>query len=61
MARTFPFQCTACGTTHYIPCALAFTCPKCSAEVGERCRDTRSADPTKHRLTVHPEREALLP
>lgn len=60
MAKTFAFRCSACGTVHYLPRALAVVCPKCSAEVGERCRDTRSSDPNKHRLTLHPEREALL-
>jgi predicted nucleic acid-binding Zn-ribbon protein len=61
MAKTIAFRCTACGTVHYIPCAMAVACPKCSAAAGERCRDTRSADPKKYRLSVHPEREALLP
>lgn len=61
MAKTFPFRCSACGTTHHVPRALAVVCPECGAEVGERCRDKRSADTKKHRLTIHPAREALLP
>jgi hypothetical protein len=62
MAKTFAFRCSACGTTHHLPRALAVTCPKeqCQADIGEHCRDTRSADPKKRRLTPHPEREALL-
>lgn len=60
MAQSFAFRCSACGTIHHIPRSLAFVCPECSAEVGEHCRDKRSADPKKHRLTPHPQREALL-
>jgi predicted RNA-binding Zn-ribbon protein involved in translation (DUF1610 family) len=61
MAKTFAFRCSACGTVHHLPRALAVACPECKAEIGEHCRDKRSADPKKHRLTPHPEREALLP
>lgn len=61
MAATFVFRCSACGTVHHLPRALAVVCPKCKAGIGERCRDLRSADQKKHRLTVHPEREAILP
>jgi predicted RNA-binding Zn-ribbon protein involved in translation (DUF1610 family) len=60
MAKTFAFRCTACGTIHHIPLALAHACPNCQAVVGEKCRDKRSADTKKHRLTIHPEREALV-
>jgi len=60
---TFAYRCSACGTVHHIPRALAVACPvtKCGAGIGELCHDTRSADPKKHRLTPHHEREALLP
>lgn len=61
MAKTFAFRCSACGTTHHVPRALAVACPTCLAKIGSACRDTRSADPKKTRLTPHPQREALLP
>jgi hypothetical protein len=57
------FTCGACGTKHWIPRALAVTCPvaDCAAVPGQRCRDLRSKDPTARRVQPHPEREALLP
>jgi hypothetical protein len=57
---TFAFTCSACGTVHHLPRALSVECPVCSAEIGKFCWDRRSKKP-RHRLTVHPEREALLP
>lgn len=59
--RLMQYRCGACGTVHHIPRALAVDCPTCHAVPGERCRDLRAADPKKHRLTPHPEREALIP
>jgi uncharacterized OB-fold protein len=58
--RLMEFRCGACGTVHHIPRALALDCPACQAAPGQRCRDLRSST-LKHRLTPHPEREALLP
>ncbi len=57
------FTCGACGTKHWIPRALAVTCPveACGAQPGQLCRDLRSKDRTKTRVQPHPEREALLP
>jgi hypothetical protein len=56
-----PYRCSACSTLHYIPRALVVVCPICTAPVGERCRDLRSTDPGKHRITEHAERLELLP
>jgi len=60
--RLMKFRCSACGTEHHIPRALAVDCPVvgCQAPVGQKCLDLRSSD-GKTRLTPHPEREALLP
>lgn len=60
-SRLMPFRCTACHTLHYIPRALVVTCPVCKVPPGERCRDLRSVDKSKHRITEHPERLELLP
>lgn len=61
--KLMPFRCSSCGTQHQIPRALAVVCPveACKAPAGKRCRDLRSKNPDATRLTVHPEREALLP
>lgn len=58
--RLMEFRCSACGTVHHIPRALAATCPICQAIPGIRCWDLR-AKTRRHRLTPHPEREALIP
>lgn len=55
------FRCSACGTLHHIPRALAADCPTCLAEPGVRCLDLRASATTRYRLTPHPEREALIP
>lgn len=62
-SRLMPYRCSACMTLHYIPRALVVTCPVegCKVPPGEMCRDLRSVDKGKHRITEHPERLALLP
>ena len=58
--KFLPYRCSACGTEHYIPRALAVACPVCDAQIGRPCRDLRIKK-TSPRVTPHPEREALLP
>lgn len=57
--RFFDFTCQACGTRHHIVRALALTCPACEAIPGEMCFDLRSSN-RNYRVTVHPERDALI-
>jgi len=61
MARHMPYRCSACGATHFVPRALAVTCPVCYAHPGERCHDLRAKDPNKPRITEHAERLDRLP
>lgn len=61
MARFFKYQCSACKAWHYLPRALAVTCPICYVEPGEKCRDLRAVDPKKTRIAEHAERLDRLP